>query len=85
MSGIVQKAYNDHEVQVVLTHNAMSYVAKLGELGIVGSVLEALVFDENGVANGLISNLEVQTFSPIFKHKADYEGIRLLARRAGFG
>ena len=78
-TGLLKEAENDHEVQVVLAHelahNAMSHVAKSGGIGIVGSDLNALVFDEGDESDGLISDLAVQAFSPSFEREADYVGI----------
>ena len=83
-TGLLKEAENDLEVQVVLAHelahNAMSHVAKSGGIGLVGSVLEALIFDEDDDANGVISDLAVQSFSPGFEREADYVGIYMLAR-----
>ncbi|MXW54453.1 MAG: M48 family metalloprotease [Gammaproteobacteria bacterium] len=84
LRGIAQEADNDHEVQVVLAHelahSAMSHVAKSGGIGLIGSVLEALVFDADDDADGLISDLALRAFSPGFELEADYVGIYMIAR-----
>lgn len=83
-TGLLKEAENDHEVQVVLAHelahNAMSHIVKSGRIGLAGSVLEALIFDEDDDADGVISDLAVLTFSPSFEREADYVGIYMLAR-----
>lgn len=83
-TGLLKEAENDREVQVVLAHelahNAKSHVAKSGGIGLLGSVLDALVFDEDDKADGVISDLAVRAFSPGFEREADYVGIYMLAR-----
>lgn len=83
-TGLLKEAENDHEVQVVLAHelahNAMNHVAKSGRIGLVGSVLDALVFDAGDESEGLVSDLAVLAFSPGFEREADYVGIYMLAR-----
>lgn len=83
-TGLLKEAENDHEVQVVLAHerahNAMSHVAKSGGIGLLGSVLDALVFYDDDEADGLIYDLAVRAFSPGFEREVDYVGIYMLAR-----
>ncbi len=83
-TGLLKEAENDHELQVVLAHelahNAMSHIAKSGRIGLAGSVLDALVFDEDDDSDGFVSNLAVLAFSPAFEREADYVGIYMLAR-----
>ena len=84
-TGMVKEVESDHEMQVVLAHelahNAQSHIAKSARVGLVGSILDAIIFDEDDEASeGVLSDLSVSVFSPRFEREADYVGIYMLAR-----
>ena len=84
-TGMVKEVESDNEMQVVLAHelahNAMSHIAKSTRIGLAGTILDAILSDEDDEdSEGLFANLAIIAFSPSFEREADYVGLYMLAR-----